>query len=115
MDINNLEIGKWYKDGNILFMPIKKLDQHPYASRFGRFDDGAYELLWFQDVRHMGFYKYLNVLYEIHNEDDRSYLYNDDYQNIIKEEDIKLPSSKDFRNAIESIFERPEEMNWRKK
>jgi len=121
IDINNLKINKWYKDRNILFMPKKKLDMHPYASHFGRYDDGAYELTFVQDVRHMGLYIYnSNVLYEIHNIEsqggmgERHYLYNDDSQKTIEVEDIETPKQKDFRNVIESIFENVEESKWRK-
>lgn len=122
MDINNLKIGKWYKDGNILFMPKKKLDRHPYARSFGRYDDGAYELLFVQDVRHMKMYIYIpNVLYEIHNVEsqggmgDRHYLYNADEQKTVEVEDIETPKDEDFRSVIESIFERPEEKQWRRR
>lgn len=121
VDVNNLRIGKWYKDGNILFMPKEKMDRHPFASSFGRYDDGAYDLLYLQDPRHMGYWIYKpSMIFEIHNKEyqdgtERHYLYHSDTENVIENKDITTPDVTDFRGIIESIFERDEEKTyWRK-
>jgi hypothetical protein len=115
VNLNKLKKSKWYKSGNILFMPAKIMEEHPWARSFGRYPDGAVEAIFVQSVRHLGFYNYDNRIFEIHteyNDDDsikRQYLYDADRSLTIENEEVEIPKSSDFQETIKAVFEMDEE------
>lgn len=110
-DIRKLQIGKWYKAHNIIFMPKKYLEKHPYAESFGRKSQGALIVIWMQAAYHIGSYVYNEkMLFEIHEKyrNDKLIglsLYNSATENDIDSYLIEEAEQDNFHTQIRGVLE----------
>lgn len=112
VDLNNLEIGEWYKSRNILIKPLNKREERFQTKYEGYFDGIVYKLLTIQVISHMNAVdvnihdKWMSFDYINQLDTRRSFLYWEDAEWTIEYDDVfKVEGSIELRDALSSVFE----------
>lgn len=88
----DLKIGKWYKNLNQIFIPIKKLDS-------------VYTMFTILVANHLKLIEMKLYEWESREREGRIFLYQDDSQDTIKKENITTPDQSDFNSVFRALFE----------
>ena len=105
MNLEELKLKKWYKSGNILFMPLEYSDDISLPRAFGRHPDKMVKMAYFQDASHMGIFDLSLLWWEVNLWEKREFLYHDESENVLEDRDIESATTSDFRVIIKAFFE----------
>jgi hypothetical protein len=116
---DDMKVGTWYISGNIMLYPYKRNEEQTVYHYDRNFYGDTFSMLTYQTITHFGPKRVeigdtdqweirVDEKWKKSNVDPteymRNYLYLDEKEHVISDEDIEIPNADDFKRLVHAIF-----------